>query len=466
MDFLENIKKIAEEFKKTESKIVRVVANSDCDGITSAAIILRMLQKENRKFISSITNQVDERLLEELKKEPYSTYFFLDFGSKDIKLIENHLKGKEIFVLDHHFPGDSGGSSAKHCNPYISGLDGTSEISASGICYLFAKEVNNENSALAYLAVIGAVGDNQEKEGFSGLNKGILDDAVKNGEITITRGVKMFGANTKPLHKVLEYSTNPYLPGITGNENGAMKFLKEIGVQADESVKMSDLDEEQMKKLVTAIIVKRMGSEDELEDMFGNVYMLNNEPEDSPTKDVKEFSSLLNSCCRMNQSSLGVSICLGSDDAKKKAASLMNQYRRELINGLEWFYRNKSNQKFVIEGKGYVILRAEETIRDEIIGPVVSTIGKSNLYNEGTVIMATANTLGDETKISCRISGFKDRGIDLGELVKEIIKKLGNGSGGGHKLAAGAVIPSDSEKKFVEIAQQILAKRCQEETIK
>lgn len=464
MDFLENLKKTAEEFRKTGSKIVRVIGNADCDGVAATAIILKALQKENKKFVSSITNQVDERLLEELKKEPYKTYFFIDFGSRDIKLIENHLKDREIFVLDHHFPGDAVNSSVKHCNPYLHGMDGTHEISASGICYLFAKEINHENSSLAYLAVIGAIGDNQEKDGFEGLNNTILEEAVQNGKISVTKGVKMFGANTKPLHKTLEYSTNPYIPGITGNESGAKKFLKESGI-TDDSLKLNDLDEEQLKKLVTAILVKRMGSEDELENMFGNVYTLNNEPEESLTRDAKEFSSLLNSCCRMNHSSLGISLCLGSEEARRKAAVLMHQYRKELINGLEWFYKNKSNPKFVVEGKGYVIIRAEETIRDEIIGPFVSTIGKSNLYINGTIIMATSNTLGDETKISCRISGFKDRSIDLGDLMKEIIKKVGQGNCGGHKLAAGAVIPTEAEKKFIETAQQIMTKKGSEETI-
>ena len=143
----------------------------------------------------------------------------------------------------------------------------------------------------------------------------------------------------------------------------------------------------------------------------------------------------------------------------------MSQYRKELINGLEWFYKNKANEKSVVEGKGYVIIKAEESVRDGMIGTLVSMICKSNMYIEGTVVMALAHTLGDETKVSCRISGFKDRGIDLRELIKDILKKAGNGTGGGHKLAAGAVIPQDDEERFVEIAQQILAKKAQEETI-
>ena len=143
----------------------------------------------------------------------------------------------------------------------------------------------------------------------------------------------------------------------------------------------------------------------------------------------------------------------------------MTRYRKEIISALEWFYNNRSDAKKVIEGKGYVILNLEDSIRDSILGTLISTVSQSNLYHNGTIILGMAHTLGDETRISSRISGFVAEGIELDMILVEMIKKLGAGSSGGHRMAAGAVIPQDKEEKFLEISNQILAKRALEESI-
>jgi len=113
-------------------------------------------------------------------------------------------------------------------NPHLFDIDGTREISGSGVVYLFARFLNAENKDLAYLAIIGSLGDVQEEyinnEQFK-INNEILNDAVSSGKIKIDRGLRMFGLQTRSLHKLLEYSTDPYIPGITGSEeNSATDF--------------------------------------------------------------------------------------------------------------------------------------------------------------------------------------------------------------------------------------------------
>src|SRR3989344_5474757 len=467
MGFLEHIQKAAEEFKKKVHTVVRIIYNADCDGIAAASIMIMALRRQETKFVASAVKGIDDKLLDELKQENYSTYMFLDIGSSTVKKIDDFLKGKMIYIMDHHMP-EKEKTNLNHFNPFLFELDGTSDISAAGIVYFFAKYIDEANSSLAYLAFIGAIGDNHEKGGMNGLNKTILDEAEISGLLEARHGVRMFGINTKPLHKVLEYSTNPYMPGISGNEQGAIVFLKELGIEAkkkdDSWISLHDLDEAKMKELVTAIILRRLGSDEEVS-IFGQVYILPNEDEKSPTRDAVEFSSLLNCCCRMHQYSIGIGTCLGSKPALQKATELMTRYRKEIISALEWFYNNRSDAKKVIEGKGYVILNLEDSIRDSILGTLISTVSQSNLYHNGTIILGMEHTLGDETRISSRISGFVAEGIELDMILVEMIKKLGAGSSGGHRMAAGAVIPQDKEEKFLEISNQILAKRALEESI-
>ena len=63
------------------------------------------------------------------------------------------------------------------------------------------------------------------------LNNEILETAVKHRKIKVEKGLRLFGVHTKPIHKVLEYSTDPYIPGISGNESGAIQFLHQIGIE-------------------------------------------------------------------------------------------------------------------------------------------------------------------------------------------------------------------------------------------
>ena len=94
---------------------------------------------------------------------------------------------------------------------------------------MFAKSISKDCEKLAHLAIIGAIGDVQETKGeLKQLNKEILQTAVKKGFLKVKKGIRLFGMQTKPLHKVLEYSTDPYIPGVTGSESGAIQFLHQI----------------------------------------------------------------------------------------------------------------------------------------------------------------------------------------------------------------------------------------------
>ena len=115
---------------------------------------------------------MSEQNLIEFAKEPYSVYFFTDLGAGQIKAILKHLGTKIIFILDHHsFDKKIIASIPKNImllNPHVFDIDGSTEISGSGVAYFFAEAMNQKNMDLAHLGVIGAIGDTQEKKEFVG----------------------------------------------------------------------------------------------------------------------------------------------------------------------------------------------------------------------------------------------------------------------------------------------------------
>jgi len=302
MDSYEEFRQAAaaagERFKELDKKdTIRIVSHLDADGISACAILVKTLNVLNRKYSISIIPQLDENILKGLREEKFNNYFFTDLGSSQIELIKKYLGDRTIFILDHHeIQGEEKiPENIMHLNPHLFGIDGSKEIAGSGVVYIFGKSLVPKLD-LAHIAIVGAIGDIQEeKEGFLRLNDEILQEAVEAGKIKVKKGIRFFGRQTRPLHKMLEYSTDPFIPGVSGSESGAIQFLNQVGIdpkKGNEWKKIIHLDEEEMKKLVTGIIMKRLG-ESKPDDVLGNVYLLPNEKEESPLKDGREFGKRL-----------------------------------------------------------------------------------------------------------------------------------------------------------------------------
>ena len=448
IDFLDLISQAVNKFRFiNKNSYIKIISHIDCDGLASSAIVAKAFEREDFKFSIINVKQIDSNILDEISKEEFDVLFFLDLASESIKEIEKRLD-KPVFILDHH-RFEYTKTNVNIINPHIFDIE-YREINSSGICYLFAKCLNEDNIDLAYLAIIGAIGDMQEKNGFIGMNSLILEDAKEKIEVTI--GPRFFGIQTRPINKVLEYCTDPYIPNVTGSEEGTIKFLDDLGVDVRDNngkfKKLIDINKEDIKKIMTGIILNR-SNEKNPEDIFWSIYLIKDEEKGTPLKDLREFSTLLNAVGRFGKTSLGVGLCLNNKQVKKEAFDILSLYKTELINSLNWFNNLKDN--FIINGKA--IINAKDNIRDTMIGTLASMITRSNIFEKGTIIVALAYTKDGEIKISARVSGNKD--LDLRVLLKEAVSKIGDYPCGGHKNACGALIPRNKEEEFIDIISNI-----------
>lgn len=457
--FFEAIDEAAKLFQNFDkSKPIRIVSHLDADGISSASILVKVLNDEGRRYSLSIVHQLNQQLLSQYEVDPYEFYIFSDLASSLVSEIKEKLcsKGKQVLILDHHEidKQDFKQDNLTIINPHLFEVPKKNEISGAGVVYYFSKAINPKNQNLAHIAIIGATGDIQEgKDGFFGLNKMILDEAIDAKKIKVISGLRVFGAQTRPLHKILEYSTDPYIPGVTGSESGSIQFLKEIGIdpRTEKSwKKLVHLNEEDMQKLVDGIILRRV-NQDKPEDILGNVYLLEDEEEESPTKDVKEFSTLLNACGRMNNASLGIGACLNNPKIKQKAISSLSEYRREIVAALKWFEEKQNDSEFVTKTDKYLIVNTKEHVLPTIVGTMGSIIAKSKDLKDNTFVLSLGRLLDDTTKISLRVSGKRpSKEVDLRSIISESVKDIPNAESGGHQFAAGAVVPTEFESNFLK----------------
>lgn len=467
--FKQHIKKAVDDFNKIPKKeTIRLISHLDADGISASSIMIKLLNNSNMKYSVSIVQQMTKDVLNDLKNESFNCYIFTDIGSNSLSEISKVLPGKKVFIFDHHTPEklDAIDKNITFVNPHLFGIDGGNEICGAGIVYLFASMADKKIEDMAYVAIIGAMGDIQENDGFMDLNKEILDKAIKQGKIKVIRGLRIFGAQTKPLHKVLEYSTDPYIPDVSGSESGAIQFLQQIGIDPKNGSgwkKLVHLSDEEIKKLVTGIIMKRLNNEDKPDDVLGNVYILKDEEKESPTRDAKEFATLLNACGRLGKASLGIGACLGDPKIKKKAIASLTLYKKEIVNSIKWYESNKESD-MVYSSDKFLIINAQDQILPTIIGTLASILSKSNEIRSGTYILSMAQLFDGNSKVSLRLAG-RNKGIDLKSIVEEMIKDIEESEAGGHMNAAGAIIPTSKEEDFLKRAKEVLEKRALEEVI-
>ncbi|MFH1505843.1 MAG: DHH family phosphoesterase [archaeon] len=465
-EFKDFVKAKAEEFKQWDKKAtIRVISHLDSDGICACSLLTHALNRDNRKYSITIVPQLKEDVVREIADEDYKYYVFTDLGSGNLSDISKYFTDKIVLILDHHQIQGEPTENITHINPLNFDIDGSKEISGSGVVFLFVQALNPENKDFVHLAIIGAIGDVQENKGFGKLNDELLQLAIEEGRIKRRQGLRFFGLQTRPIHKLLEYSNDLIIPEVTGSESSSIQFLKNLGIEPQDDKgnwkRLDDLTDDEKKKLIAGIVMKRSDSEDP-EDIFTNVYELPGEENGLPFRDAREFSTLLNACGRMNNASLGIGVCLGDKKMKEKAIASLKDYKKEIVNAMKWYKANKDSE-FITKGKGYMIINAEDKVLPTMIGTISSILSNSNSIDAGTFILGLAQNVDGTTKVSFRYAG-QNHDNDLKEIISSIVKEAG-GEAGGHKDAAGAIIETANEKKFLEVAKRVLEERGREEKV-
>lgn len=452
-DILDRAEPAAEKIRNYDGKI-RLIGQYDADGISATAIAHEMLERLGKDFEFEILKQLYEEDVKRIAEEDEELLLFVDIGSGQSKLIQEHIieaTDKEVIVSDHHSPQieeeDEHGDNFIHLNPHYLGIDGGEAISAAGMTYLLAEAVDEENYDLVEYALIGATGDVQKQDGeFLGLNEQLLEKAEKNDLISKRQGLDLYGRSTKPLHKSLMYTSDPYLDGITNNESGAIQFLKSTGVEIRENgdfKTLEDLDEQEEKKIIHGLIKQGY----EAEKLLQNIYVLDN------GHGIDEFSTIINACGRLGEPKKGVKILLENDlDLAKK---ISRKYGRKISSSLSFVEENKDNEEHIYENDIGVI-DAGDNIGEDFIG-TVTTISMSNGFFTAPVVVGVAEAEKDKLKVSSRASKeLVEDGLNLGEIIEGICEEI-DGEGGGHNVAAGAKIPAEKKDRFFEKLESEIA---------
>jgi len=293
--FISSLEPAAEMLKRhaESGDTVRIITHSDADGLAAGGILSLTTKRLGMGFKTTCERRVDEKMVEAVAAEMPPLVIFSDLGSGYLDMMERHLAGSDVIVLDHHLPVETEAPHIVHVNPLLHGLDGARGISGAGVAYLFSKLIDAGNVDLSPLGIVGALADQQdkgEKRSLIGLNRRIEADAKEAGLLETRIDLIFYGYETRPLARAIAYTTVPFIPGLSGREDRCIAFLKEAGVEPKREGRwraLRDLSEEEKRTLFSALskhLIYEGCDADAVYDLMGTVYTLTAEEAWTPPR--------------------------------------------------------------------------------------------------------------------------------------------------------------------------------------
>jgi len=404
-----------------QAKNILLVAHYDADGVSSAITLSLALDRLGKDYDVIVLRQLYREDLMELPLNEYDLTFFLDLGGRF---------SEKALVIDQNDVEQK----ANMLHPLQLGYDPNTEASSSTLTYLFSSLLVE---VPAFPSLVGASGDRQFVSGrFAGLNREVVLKGVRRGEIMLYRDFVLPGVSFLPLYKLLYYSTEPLLPGLSNNPDGVAEVIDRAGLWGGE--RYTELTAEEKREFVSELVVfllSRGWGVEEVRSLIGETYS-SGMPLWLST--VRSAVVLFNALGKTGNFPLLFEIVKGEHSLLDRAERILARYRKAIFDAIDLGRRHAKDMG------PYVFFDGRGEIEYFTSGAVASV-----LHAESGKPAVVAVEDGGYVKLSIR------GGERLGETVSGIAERLG-GEGGGHSTAAGARVPADLLDSFLDLLAEHL----------
>ncbi|HID25805.1 MAG TPA: DHH family phosphoesterase [Thermoplasmata archaeon] len=423
---------------------IRVLSHYDTDGVTAAAIVCETLYRRGYNFHVTLLKHPFEEELTKMREEGNEFVILLDMGSGQIDMVKEF--GCPSLVLDHHHPVSKSTvfDSIVHINSNLVGFDGNYEACGASMSYLFAKTVDENNVDLSPFAVTGAIGDRQHLGGFRGLNKTIFEEAVSTKRLKIEGNrLKVMG---KKIVEEITLSVDPYYTSLSGRKGEAEKFLRYLSLEPNK--RYSELSLGEKKKLHSALILNLLRNN--LQPEVVDTVVQQRYVSDSLPDDLDRFSEVLDACGKSGETGLALAVCLSDGEKYQKAVKVEQSYRELLLEHLKSLEEGELKENRSIQ---YFFAPKAS------IGSVLSGIVMNYFPYKGKPVFSLSSKNGN-IHVSCRATrALVKQGIDLAAVMRKVASRV-DGTGGGHKIAAGGTFKNIKEDELIKIIdEQVVQQR-------
>ena len=442
--------RISETIKAKKS--ISVTTHIDCDGLTSGSIITKALIRAGANCTVRTSKEFSKNVVESFKTDSRDFHIITDLGGGFTNQLDQTL-GDNWIVLDHHQISEEEMDNQNVINAWKYEMDGGVEICAGGMAYLASIALDERNSDLSAIAVVSALGDRQdqgERKSFTGKNFEIANIAKEEGLVDIDLDLLLVGRETRSLPDALAFTSQPFIEGLTWNRDACLSLLNSSGIKLKEEGRWrvpAELNEDEKKQVIEAITKFTSGKNatEIMSELIGYTYTFPREDRRSFLRDGREFSTMLNSCGRINRSGVGMAICMGDrNKILREGETILTEYRK-MIRG----YMNiLTNERWRIsESDTCIMINGDDIVPETMTGTISSLIAGSP-KNSGKIVILRTKGEENTIKFSSRKSFGCKSEINLSELMRTGAEKF-DGIGGGHNAAAGAKITKDKLDEFL-----------------
>jgi acylphosphatase len=186
---IQDMQKAIEEVRQWPKKEVQIFHHNDSDGLSSGAILTRTFERAGFGIRRFCLEKPYPALLQKVYEQQGGLIVFADFAGRIAPMLSELNKGRNLtLILDHHVAEQATDPSVHNLDPTLYGMKGDRDISGSSTCYLFAQCMDPINRDLAYIAAIGAVGDEFFVDGcLVSDNRDVTLEAVEQGKMEIKK---------------------------------------------------------------------------------------------------------------------------------------------------------------------------------------------------------------------------------------------------------------------------------------
>ena len=434
-------------------KSISITTHIDCDGLTSGSIIAKALIREGARCTLRTSKEFSKNVVKSFKTDSRDFHIVTDLGGGFGKELNQTLEDNWV-ILDHHQISEEEKDNQNIINSWKYGIDGGSEICAGGMAYFAAMALDEKNSDLSEIAVVSALGDRQDqgdRKSFTGKNFEIANTAKELGLVEMDLDLLLVGRETRPLAEAIAFTSQPFIEGLTWNKETCLSILKSSGIKLKEEGRWrvpAELNEEEKKSVIKTItdFSPDKNTTEVMSELIGYTYTFPKEDKRSFLRDGREYSTMLNSCGRINRSGVGMAICMGDrNQVLTEGEGILTDYRKKIKE-----YMNiLSNERWRIsENENCIMVNGEDIVPETMTGTISSLIAGSP-KNTGKIVILRTRGEANTIKFSSRKSfGCKSK-INLSELMRTGAEKF-DGIGGGHNAAAGAKITKDKLDEFLK----------------
>jgi single-stranded-DNA-specific exonuclease len=457
MGFCDDVKAAAEQIAAAPE--ITIISHIDADGISCEAILSQAISRQEIPVKSVFVRQLEPLTMPQVPQDS-SFKIFADLGAGQQNLmLDRGFTEKEVLIVDHHISQHCEREYTQvNCLPY-----GHTRMSAAGVSYLIARQMDGSNIDLAKLAIVGNVGDMmaREKCGLVGPARDIIvEDGVRHKSVEVRKkDLNCYGTATRPIHLSLAFNDDPFVKGISNNPEGARQFLKRLGIRQQTPnggwYVWEELEVEDKRTIISALAGQLIANGEKVDRLLAETYGFPDELPRTPMRNAQEYATLLNACGRWSKPAVGGMILRGDrGQSYRDAEHMLNNHRAILRNLLQFIIdtgvKEMENIQWLHVGGRYP---------DTIVG-IGAGMALSKLNpNKPILIMCEVPEDTSLTKCSMRTNErVVERGIDLQQALNEASTEYGGG-GGGHKIAAGAYIPKTAEQEFVIRVNRILGEQ-------